>query len=95
MQNDKLVAMANQIASFFHPYPEADAVAGIDDHLKSFWTPAMRRALAQRLDAGAGGIDKLVVMALTRPHMAAAGDSPIVKEVKGPGELGQAASDAG
>ncbi len=37
--------MANQIAQFFAPYPEPEAIAGIRDHLARFWDPAMRREL--------------------------------------------------
>ena len=44
---DDLVRMANQIAHFFAPYPEADAVEGVRDHLVKFWTPAMRRELQE------------------------------------------------
>ena len=37
---EKLVRMANQIADFFAPYPEEEAVAGMQQHIRSFWTPA-------------------------------------------------------
>ncbi len=37
--------MANQIAQFFAPYPEPEAVAGVRDHLARFWDPTMRRDL--------------------------------------------------
>lgn len=40
-----LIRMANQIAQFFAPYPEADAVEGVRDHLAKFWDPSMRREL--------------------------------------------------
>jgi formate dehydrogenase subunit delta len=42
---DDLTRMANQIAAFFAPYPEADAIAGVLDHLEKFWDPSMRREL--------------------------------------------------
>lgn len=45
MQADELVYMANQIAHFFAPYPEDEAVEGVRDHLVHFWDPAMRTAL--------------------------------------------------
>ena len=45
MERDTLVRMANQIAFFFEPYPEGDAVAGVRDHIEKFWDPAMRREL--------------------------------------------------
>lgn len=45
MRPDDLIRMANQIAMFFAPYPEADAVEGVRDHLVKFWDPQMRRTL--------------------------------------------------
>jgi formate dehydrogenase subunit delta len=39
--------MANQIAAFFAPYPEADAVDGVLEHLEKFWDPAMRKGLIE------------------------------------------------
>lgn len=52
MQGDDLVRMANQIAQFFAAYPDEDAVDGIQDHLKKFWPPSMRKELL----AIAGGL---------------------------------------
>ena len=45
MEAETLVRMANQIALFFAPYPEADAIDGVRDHLMKFWDPAMRKEL--------------------------------------------------
>jgi formate dehydrogenase subunit delta len=45
MQADELVRMANQVAQFFAPYSEDEAVAGVRDHLVAFWDPGMRREL--------------------------------------------------
>jgi formate dehydrogenase subunit delta len=62
----KLGVMANQIAAFFRAYPEPEACAGIAQHIKDFWTPAMRRALQARIAAGgADGLDPLVIRALS------------------------------
>ena len=41
--DEKLVYMANQIASFFAAQGEAKAVPAIADHIKKFWDPEMRR----------------------------------------------------
>jgi formate dehydrogenase subunit delta len=46
MAAEDLVRMANQIALFFAPYPEEEAIEGVRDHLQKFWTPVMRRELA-------------------------------------------------
>jgi len=45
MRHDDLVRMVNQIAQFFDAYPEAEAVAGVKDHVKRFWDPSMRTEL--------------------------------------------------
>ncbi len=39
----KLDHMANQIAAFFRSYPEEEAVAGIHDHIRSFWSPGFAK----------------------------------------------------
>jgi len=46
MAADDLVRMANQIARFFEPYPDEEAVAGVADHLKKFWDPRMRTEIS-------------------------------------------------
>lgn len=90
MNTDKLASMANQIATFFRSYPEAEAAAGIRDHIQQFWTPGMRRAM---LASGPrAGLDPLVTAALWTPQAA---ESPILKETAGPDSGGQLASDAG
>jgi formate dehydrogenase subunit delta len=50
--HDKLVYMANQIGKFFASQGEAHAVAGIEDHLRKFWDPSMRRAIVAQLQSG-------------------------------------------
>ncbi|MBI6899729.1 formate dehydrogenase subunit delta [Pseudomonas putida] len=66
MSSDNLVKMANQIAHYFDSEPDhAKAVQGVRQHLQSFWTPAMRRQLGERLLAkGDEGLDALVREAL-------------------------------
>ncbi len=61
---DKLVRMANQIAQFFQSQPHDEAVAGIADHLRSFWTPTMRRQIADHAAAGGAGLDPLTLEAV-------------------------------
>ena len=89
---EKHVRMANQIAGFFRSYPHDQAVAGIHDHLKKFWTRRMLGMVHDHREAGGAGIDPLVAEALiwTPPVQ-----SPIHKETGGPREVGQMASDAG
>jgi formate dehydrogenase subunit delta len=101
VEDDKLVFMANQIAGYFRSYPEADAVAGVADHIKSFWTPGMIRSLTARLRDHRDGTEGLVVKALLGRAASepvgehAVGESPAEKALDGPGALGQVVSDAG
>ena len=62
MSSDNLVKMANQIAHYFDSEPDrALAVQGVGQHLQSFWTPAMRRQLAEWIEVNAGeGLDPKV-----------------------------------
>lgn len=92
MSTEKLTRMANQIASFFHSYPEDQAVKGIHDHLMAFWTPGMRKSLLEYGRQGSDKLDPLVRRALLGLQV---GKSPIEKEVAGPEEVGQLGSDAG
>ena len=59
---EKLVRMANQIADFFVPYPDAEAVAGVREHIRSFWTPGMREELLAFFAAGGVGLKPRVLI---------------------------------
>ena len=45
MSHEKLVRMANQIASFFATQPGTDQAERVAGHLKDFWGPEMREDL--------------------------------------------------
>lgn len=60
---EKLVRMANQIATFFKSQAEDEQVSGIANHINKFWEPRMRKQFFQLLDAGENGFDPLVVAA--------------------------------
>jgi formate dehydrogenase subunit delta len=62
---EKLVRMAGEIADFFGPYPEAEAVKGIHEHIRSFWTPTMRSELQAFVHAG-GAVPPRVAAAMRR-----------------------------
>ncbi|MDX3742561.1 formate dehydrogenase subunit delta [Pseudomonas sp. CJQ_7] len=66
MSSENLVKMANQIAHYFDSEPDRTlAVQGVRQHMKSFWTPAMLRQLAEWNEAHAGeGLDPKVREAL-------------------------------
>lgn len=89
---DKLVRMANQIATFFRSYPEEEAVAGIRKHLVAYWTPTMRARLEAHAPQAGGRLDPLVVAAIAHP---AAVPSPVRSATSDPHRLGEGASDAG
>ena len=63
---DKLVYMANQIGKFFASQGEAQATAGIANHLEKFWDPRMRLAIFAHLEAGGAGLEPLVRQAVER-----------------------------
>ncbi len=72
---DKIIRMANQIATFFHSKPREEGVAGTAEHINKFWEPRMRRHLFEIIDAGGEGLDELVLAAsatIRRPAEAAA-----------------------
>ncbi|AWN43308.1 formate dehydrogenase subunit delta [Methylobacterium durans] len=91
-QMDKLVRMANQIATFFRSYPEEEAVAGIHKHLVAFWTPRMRERLAAHAPGAEGSLDPLVVAAI---GSTSDNPGPIRPATYDPHLLGAGASDAG
>lgn len=58
---EKLVRMANQIATFFLSQPEAVRIEGVANHINKFWEPRMRRALFEHIDKGGEGLLPLVM----------------------------------
>lgn len=64
MATDKLVRMANQIATFFATQPGQDQAERVAAHLRDFWAPEMRAALKAQAAADAAGLDALVRRAL-------------------------------
>jgi formate dehydrogenase subunit delta len=62
----RLTTMANQIAAFFRAQGEAAAIAGVEDHLRRFWDPRMRREIVAHLNAGGEGLTPAVRAAVAR-----------------------------
>ncbi|MDB5569490.1 MAG: formate dehydrogenase delta subunit [Hyphomicrobiales bacterium] len=75
MSAAKLVHMANQIADFFRSQPDEAAVAGIAEHIRSFWAPVMRRDMYAHVDAGGQGLDPLARRGVERMR----GDDPAAR----------------
>lgn len=67
MSPDKLVYMANQIATFFQSQPNDQAQHGLADHINKFWEPRMRDQLLQLITEGHGDLQPLVIEA--RPEI--------------------------
>ena len=91
--DEKLVRMANQIASFFRSYPDEEAVTGIHKHVIAFWTPKMIRSLKSCLPAMGERVDPLVVRAMREGRTEA--ESPVRPATRDPQKVGEGASDAG
>jgi formate dehydrogenase subunit delta len=57
MDIQRLVTMANDIASFFDAASDPDAaVEGVRLHLRKFWDPRMRREIAAHVEQGGAGL---------------------------------------
>lgn len=59
MSPEKMVRMANQIATFFNSQPGDDQAERVADHLRDFWDPQMRRQLCDYVAQGGEGLDGL------------------------------------
>lgn len=64
MSPDKLVRMANQIATFFQSQPGEAQAAKVAAHLRDYWAPPMRAELARHVRGGGSGAMPLVVAAV-------------------------------
>ena len=80
MTVQRLVYMANQIATFFVSEAPDTAAAATADHIRKFWDPRMRRQILDHLAAGRG--EGLKPVALAAIQILAAGD-PVAKAAAG------------
>lgn len=76
MNIDRLVMMANQIAAFHRHKPQDQAAAAIAEHLRKYWEPRMRSALAAHLAQGGSGLDPLALAAAGLLAAAQPGPAP-------------------
>ncbi|THD82861.1 formate dehydrogenase [Aliigemmobacter aestuarii] len=72
MSPDKMVRMANQIATFFASQPGDEGPSRVAAHLNDFWDPRMRAQLAAHVDAGGEGLHELVLKAMAEVRVPAA-----------------------
>jgi formate dehydrogenase subunit delta len=66
MDAKRLTAMANEIGAFFRLQGESAAVAGIEDHMRKYWDPRMRRQIIDHLASGGDGLELVVRAAVAR-----------------------------
>ncbi|HET6545175.1 MAG TPA: formate dehydrogenase subunit delta [Rhodanobacteraceae bacterium] len=60
MSVERLVAMANDIASYFESEPDREAaVTGVATHIRRYWVPRMRERIIEHLEKGGIGLDEL------------------------------------
>ncbi len=77
---EKLVRMANQIATFFHSKPREEGIAGVAEHINKFWEPRMRQQFFEMVDGGQPGFDEFVLAAapkIRRPPAQQDGPPPL------------------
>ena len=59
MSPEKLVMMANQIATFFKSQPGTDQAERVANHLQDFWDPRMRRQFRDHVQNGGENVDEI------------------------------------
>ena len=64
--DEKLVRMANQIATFFLSQPLEVRVDGVALHINNFWEQRMRRRFFEMIDAQEEGFLPLVIEAAAK-----------------------------
>lgn len=64
MSPEKLVHMANQIASFFATQPGEDQADRVAQHFRDFWDPRMRTQLKDLAATQGGSLHPLVSKAV-------------------------------
>lgn len=75
MQQQDMLRMANQIASFFNGSGPEAAVSDAAEHISKFWDPRMRAMLLAHVATGGEGLDATIVKAaahIKRPKTAVA-----------------------
>lgn len=66
MSPEKMVYMANQIASFFKSQPGTDQADRVASHIRDFWDPRMRDQLRAYAKDGGAGLDHIVVDSIAK-----------------------------
>tara|TARA_R110002072_G_scaffold184943_10_gene341628 strand:+ start:186 stop:401 length:216 start_codon:yes stop_codon:yes gene_type:complete len=66
MNDANLIRMADQIADFYTPYTEAEAIEGVATHIRKFWDPSMRDRLISLSQAPDAGLRPIIAAAIKR-----------------------------
>lgn len=67
MDNSNLIKMANNIGSFFKSEPDRElAIQGVEQHIKNFWEPRMRKQITEYLDNGGNELMDIVAEAVKK-----------------------------
>lgn len=67
MDNSNLIKMANNIGSFFKSEPDRDlAIQGVEQHIRNFWEPRMRKQITEYLDNGGNELMDIVAEAVKK-----------------------------
>jgi formate dehydrogenase subunit delta len=69
MDNSNLIKMANNIGAFFKSEPDrALAISGVEQHIRNFWEPRMRKQIVQYVQQD--GTELLDIVAEAVRHIA-------------------------
>ena len=67
MDNSNLIKMANNIGSFFRSEPDRDlAIQGVEQHIKNFWEPRMRKQITEYINNGGNELMDIVAEAVKK-----------------------------
>ena len=67
MDNSNLIKMANNIGAFFQYEPDRElAIHGVEQHIRNFWEPRMRKQIIEYTQAGGTELMDIVSEAVTR-----------------------------
>lgn len=67
MDNSNLIKMANNIGAFFQSEPDRNlAIEGVEQHIRNFWEPRMRKQIGAYIEQGNGELMDIVAEAVKR-----------------------------
>jgi formate dehydrogenase subunit delta len=73
MDEHNMIHKANEISKFFASYSDEEAIAGIQNHIRMYWVPRMRRQIIDYVADGGTELHPLAVEAVKRL------DAPVIR----------------